>query len=248
MLPRAAGSVGVSWVLEIAATGHTQLAAQVHAGFGPDALYVLLSLPGVIHVDIYSPAPGGARDPFVTHAAGPFFFAIAHFRTEPDLRTAISSDAFGRWLARTPADMTLTATPMRGSVYAVDEPRAETGYPTYRYVVRYHGSRQEAASFANHYERTHPPLLARLPRIRAIECYRPIVALRALHCEPADYLVGNEVEFDSAEDFNTAMASPARAALRADFDALPRVFRNNTHFAMRRERHHASSRAAAGRA
>ena len=33
----------------------------------------------------------------------------------------------------------------------------------------------------------------------------------------------------------------ARAALRADFDALPRVFCNNTHFAMQRERHHASS-------
>ncbi len=229
----------MNWALELAVTGGAEFAAPARAWFDPDALQVLLSLPGVAHVDMYSPADGGARDPFVAAAAAPLVAAIAHFRTEADLRMAISSDTLGRWLRTTPAGTLLTATPMSRRVYAVDEPRAEPRDSVYRYVVRYHGPSEAAAGFADHYERTHPPLLAKLPRIRAIECYRPIVALRTPQCEPADYLVGNEVEFDSAEDFNAAMASPARAALRADFEALPRTFRDNTHFAMRLERHDA---------
>ncbi len=230
----------MSWVLEIAAKGHARLSARSHAWFQRNALRSLLSLPGILHADIYLPMDGGV-DPFVAPAAGPLFAVIVHFRTEDNLRTTISSAAFERWLALMPAGLTLTATPMSGNAYAVDEPQVEVRQTAYRYVVRYHGSSEAAASFADHYERTHPLLLAKLPRIRAIECYRPLGVLRAPRCEPADYLIGNEVEFDSNEDLNAAMISPARVALRADFDALPRVFRSNTHVAMRRERHHASS-------
>lgn len=229
----------MSWVLEIAANGHARFAASSQAWFQRDALPGLLPLPGAIHADVYSPVAGGAADPFAAPAPGPLLVAIVHFRTVDDLRTAISSAAFERCLAQVPAGPTLTATPMSGTAYAVDDPRAEAHQAAYRYVVRYHGPGEEATKFADHYERTHPPLLARLPRIRAIECYRPLAALRTPRCEPADYLIGNEVEFDSAEDLNAAMTSPARIALRADFDALPRVFRANTHVAMRRERHHA---------
>lgn len=239
MLGSTIWSVGVSWALEINATGKSEFAEQALAWVHRDALQALLSLPGVVHVDIYSPASRGALDPFVTAASGPLAASMAHFRSENDLRAAISSSALGSWLGTTPAGMMLRVTPMSGRTYAVDEPRAEPSCPAYRYVVRYHGPSEQAASFGDHYERTHPPLLARLPRIRAIECYRPIAALRVPHCEPADYLIGNEVEFDSAEDFNAAMSSPARVTLRADFNALPRVFRDNTHFAMLRDRHHA---------
>lgn len=239
MLPRTTWSVGVSWALEIAAAGKTEFAALARAWVDRDALRVLSSLPGVVHVDVYSPADGAARDPFVADATRPPVVAITHFRTEADLCTALSREALGRSLGTTPAGVILTATPMSRRVYAVDEPRAEARHRAFRYVVRYHGRSEAAASFADHYERTHPPLLAKLPGIRAIECYRPLVTLRAPHCEPADYLVGNEVEFDSPEDFNAAMISPARVALRADFDALPRVFLDNTHFAMRLERYHA---------
>lgn len=229
----------MSWVLEIAANGHARFAALSHAWFQRDALRSLLPLPDVIHADLYSPVAGRAVDPFVAPAAGPLIVAIVHFRTVDGLRMAISSAALERCLAQTPAGLALTSTPMSGKAYAVDEPQAEARQAAYRYVVRYHGPSEEAARFADQYERTHPPLLARLPRIRAIECYRPLAALRTPRCAPADYLIGNEVEFDSAEDLNAAMISPERVALRSDFDALPRVFRGNTHVAMRRERHHA---------
>lgn len=228
----------MSWVLEIAAKGHEGLAARSHGWFQHDLLRGLLTLPGTLHTDIYSPL-AGSIDPLVAPSTGPLTVAIAHFRSEDDLRAAISGDAFERCMARMPDGLSLTVTPMSGSNHAVNDPPAGTPQSAYRYVVRYHGPGAEAAGFADHYERCHPPLLARLPRIRAIECYRPLAVLRARHVEPADYLIGNEVEFDSADDLEAAMTSPARVALRADFDALPQVFRDNTHFAMRRERHHA---------
>lgn len=229
----------MSWVLEITAKGADRFAEPSHAWFQRDALRSLLPMPGIIHADLYSPVAGGAADPFVETAAGPLTIAIVHFRTMDDLRMAARSAAFEQCLERAPDGLALTVTPMSGKAYAIDKLQAEVRQTAYRYVVRYHGPSEEAATFADRYERTHPPLLAMLPRIRAIECYRPLAAPRPPRCETADYLLGNEVEFDSAEDLNAAMASPARIALRTDFDALPRVFRANTHFAMRRERHHA---------
>ena len=67
----------MSWALEIAATGDAKFAAGLCAWLHRDALRVLLSLRGVIHVDIYSPAAGGAHDPFVAAAVGPLVDALA---------------------------------------------------------------------------------------------------------------------------------------------------------------------------
>ncbi len=226
-------------MLEIAAAGTTGFAAPAQAWLQRGVLKALLTLPGIVHVDIYAPLDSDWRDPFVAGAAVPLAVAMAHFRTEAALGAALASDALNPWLGSWPPGLIATATPMSRKIYAVDEPPGGARREPCRYVVRYHGPGDQAAGFAERYERTHPPLLASLPRIRAIECYRPVATLRAPHCEPADYLIGNEVEFDSVEDFNAAMASPARIALRADFEALPRVFRDNTHFATRLERHHA---------
>lgn len=228
----------MNWALEIAATGDKGRQQPACAWFDRDGLRLLLSLADIAHVDVYSAAEATALDPFVAAAAGPPVFAIAYFQSGAGLRSAIDGHELRRWLDTAPDGLAVTATPLRAIAFPVDEPRAGVCATRYNYVVRYRGPQEEAARFAAQYERTHPPLLARLPRIRAISCFRPIVGLVSPHCASADYLIGNEVEFDSAEDFNSAMASPARAALRADFDALPRVFRDNTHFAMRRERRH----------
>jgi uncharacterized protein (TIGR02118 family) len=230
----------MSWTLELCATGPADSRAQANAWRDRDVLPALLSLPAVAHVDVCSPAPG-AQDPFVAEESGPIVFLMAHFFDEQALRSAIASETIDSCLSAAPAGLDLTATALRGVSTPVDDHAAETGACAYRYVVRYHGPADAAAGFAAHYRRTHPPLLTRLPRIRAIRCYEPIDALRAPRIAPADYLVGNEVEFESADDFNAAMASPARVALRADFEALPRVFHRNTHIAMRPTRHHARS-------
>ena len=51
-----------------------------------------------------------------------------------------------------------------------------------------------------------------------------------------DYLIGNEVAFDSVDAFNAAMRSPARDELRARSATLPAYGGNGSHVLMRRER------------
>jgi uncharacterized protein (TIGR02118 family) len=234
----------MSWTLELRATGDIAIESDANAWLVHDALRVLLSLQGATCVDVYSPLRG-ARDPFVMEEAGPLVFAMTDFADENALRSAVVEDALDSCMARAPDGLAFTATPLLRTRFPMGNPSATASDAApYRYVVRYHGPPEAAAGFAAHYRRTHPPLLAKLPRIRAIECYEQVGGFRALRMPPADYLVGNEVEFDSADDFNAAMASPARVALRADFEALPPVFHTNTHFAMRPSRHHAGPRSA----
>jgi uncharacterized protein (TIGR02118 family) len=226
------------WALEICAAGEGDAEAAAREWFARDGLPFLLSHGGAAHVDVYWSATAAARDPFTAASHEPLVFVIACFRSCASLHAAMDHVAFREWVEATPHGLALTTTPLRVAAFPVDEPRIGGCAAPHVYVVRYYGPRKEASGFAAHYERTHPPLLARLPRIRAIACYRPAAKSAPARCNAADYLIGNEVEFDCAEDFNAAMASPARATLRADFEALPRVFRDNRHFAMRRERHY----------
>ena len=52
----------------------------------------------------------------------------------------------------------------------------------------------------------------------------------------ADYMIGNEVAFDSVAAFNVAMQSPVRHELRRHFREFPKFSGRNTHFAMNRVR------------
>jgi hypothetical protein len=49
-------------------------------------------------------------------------------------------------------------------------------------------------------------------------------------------MIGNEVAFDSVEDFNAAMQSPVRQELRRHFHEFPPFTGRNTHFPMWRTR------------
>ena len=52
----------------------------------------------------------------------------------------------------------------------------------------------------------------------------------------AQYMLGNEVAFDSIDDFNTAMKSPVRQELRAQYRNFPPFSGRNTHYPMMRAR------------
>ena len=69
-------------------------------------------------------------------------------------------------------------------------------------------------------------------------CYFPRPDLASPEWPPVDYLVGNEVVFDSVDDFNEAMKSPVRLELRAHFKEFPPFSGSNTHFLMQRRRLH----------
>ena len=99
-------------------------------------------------------------------------------------------------------------------------------------MVRYHHPADNVAEFVSHYVADHPPILGKLPEIRSVLCYLPIAVAGVL--PPADYMIGNEVAFDSPDAFNAAMASPVRHELRAHFKSFPPFTGKNTHYPMMR--------------
>ena len=104
----------------------------------------------------------------------------------------------------------------------------------FSYVVRYHHPAENVAEFVSHYVADHPPILGKLPEIRSVLCYLPVGAGASGILAPADYMIGNEVAFDSPEAFNAAMASPVRHELRAHFKSFPPFTGKNTHYPMMR--------------
>jgi uncharacterized protein (TIGR02118 family) len=104
----------------------------------------------------------------------------------------------------------------------------------FSYVVRYHHPAENVAEFVSHYVADHPPILGKLPEIRSVLCYLPVGAGASGILPPADYMIGNEVAFDSPDAFNAAMASPVRQELRAHFKSFPPFTGKNTHYPMMR--------------
>ncbi|GGC85687.1 hypothetical protein GCM10011512_10690 [Tersicoccus solisilvae] len=68
----------------------------------------------------------------------------------------------------------------------------------------------DRAAFEQYYRTRHLPLAARLPRVRASRFSL------ALDGAASPYVAVFEAEFDSAEDFAAAMASPEGQAVEAD--------------------------------
>jgi uncharacterized protein (TIGR02118 family) len=179
----------------------------------------------------------GTHDPFVDDGAGPLLLAMLHFPTADAMTHALASKAFARSLDNAPASVALAGSaferhfhPVEGEVLPgpLDAP--------FSYVVRYHRPAEDEAEFVAHYLADHPPILGKLPQIRSVLCYVPQDALAPSILPTADYMLGNEVVFDSPEHFNAAMASPVRHELRAHFRNFPKFTGRNTHFPMTRQR------------
>lgn len=129
----------------------------------------------------------------------------------------------GAWTA---AAFEIIRTPVGGSVAAV------TRSADLSFVVRYFPPVADAAQFAAHYVRNHPPILARLPRVRNVLCYVPLWQ-DFPGIAPDHTTIRNEVVFDSLDDLLRALQSPVRAELRADTQTFP-AFGHSTHHAMTR--------------
>lgn len=225
------------WVMEIAAVGPADRARSVEAWATDEVARGIAGAPGLTHVDAYRLAAADARDPFVDDGPGPLALLMASFDGEGDLARMIADARLDRICAMAPAGVAVSATAMRRRHYPLaDAATRSIGGAPFSYVVRYHRPADDEAHFVSEYTATHPPLIAHLPRVRAIACYFPIHTPRARGFAPADYMVGNEVAFDGLEDFNAAMASPARSELRAHYHSLPRFTGRVTHYAMLRRR------------
>jgi len=222
----------MSWICEIALTGDGARRRSVISWLSRSAPR-LAALAGLRTLDAYTATEETARDPHNSGEIPPLLLLLAAFADEAGLRRALADPALDDWLAARPAGTAATVSGLRRSFHPPD---SEGTMPApVSYVVRYLLPADDAAAFRRAYEASLVPIQTRLPGIRSILCYLPVPAT-APGWPAMDYLIGNEVAFDSVDAFNAAMASPAREDLRARSRTLPAYSGNGSHALMRRER------------
>jgi hypothetical protein len=220
------------WVFELICTGPADRLGEA-AAWANRAAAGWTGLP-LAALDLYVPVTGGAHDPFNDDGPGPLFISMLAFPSQAALAAAIASPAFGLSLEGRARDLAWTGSALERQFYPVNDEVGPLAAP-FSYVVRYHKPAEDEAAFIRNYVATHPPTLATLPAIRSVMCYFPL-PLVAPGLAAADYMIGNEVVFDSVEAFNAAMQSPVRQELRRHFHEFPPFTGRNTHFPMNRTR------------
>jgi uncharacterized protein (TIGR02118 family) len=202
----------------------------------PEVVRQLACLPELVSLDLYTPATEETADPYVQDGAALAHLAMLAFASIEALERASRHESFTTAVTRGTGRM-LACTAMRRTDHPIAGADAAAALSApFSYVVRYHRPAEDEAFFVQHYIDNHPPLLARLPGIRNVMCYLPLAWRHHAGAEAADYMLGNEVVFDSIAAFNAAMASPIRHELRAHFRQFPPFSGRNTHFAMQRRR------------
>jgi uncharacterized protein (TIGR02118 family) len=224
-------------VLEIACRASADQADTARDWFKNGPALAWPSLPGLTAFDLYVPAAGRPKDPMVNDGLGPLLMMMLEFSNVAGLEQAARSQNFAAPLSKVPAGLKLSANAMERLFYTVSgETAAMPLAAPFSYSVRYHRPAEDEARFVDFYLTNHPPLLAGLPGVRNVICYLPVQGIDPAGLPSADYMLGNEVVFDTFEAFNAAMASEQRRALRADFARFPRFTGANTHYPMDRTR------------
>lgn len=234
----------MSWVCEVVIQRGTRpdrspsddLARAIGSWFAAGPGTAWANLPGLRSFDGYDAVDAG-RDPFVNDGPGPLLLAILDFATPEALGAAMRSPHLAEAIRILPPGAEALATAFERRFYPIDGETAGSGWTApVSYVVRYHRPAEDEAAFVANYVASHPPTLARLPGIRSVMCYFPMPELNTPVLACADYMIGNEVAFDSVEAFNAAMASPVRQELRAHYREFPPFTGASTHHLMRRRR------------
>lgn len=224
-------------VLEIACRGGANRAAAARGWYENEPIYAWSSLPGLTAFDLYVSAAGRPKDPMVNDGSGPLFLMMLEFSSLAALEQAVRSKNFAAPFSTLPTGLDLSADAMERRSYPVSgETEAKPLSAPFSYSVRYHRPAEDEVRFVDFYLTNHPPLLARLPGVRNVICYLPVRGINPAGLPSADYMLGNEVVFDTIEAFNAAMASEQRHELRADFVRFPRFTGANTHYPMERTR------------
>jgi uncharacterized protein (TIGR02118 family) len=89
------------------------------------------------------------------------------------------------------------------------------------YFVRYEGAAEDSEAFLAYYRRQHVPILARFPGIRGIVLHSPAEWRDPFTVIPDRFVLLAQMIFDTPDDLDRALQSPARAEARADFARFP---------------------------
>ena len=179
----------------------------------------LKALPAFRSALVYS--PGRASDPYLDDGVPPALVVQAYFDSLPELEAAAGNNS----------QLRCSAQAMSVRRFAVPDPELRTeNYCTY--LVTYEGPAQDEQAWHAHYLAHHPPLMAKLPGIRQLEVYLPMVWTCPSGWREERHMQRNKVAFDSAETLSVALNSPVRGEMRAGYAKLPRFSGRVTHYAM----------------
>jgi uncharacterized protein (TIGR02118 family) len=155
--------------------------------------------------------PTAARDPFLSDGGPPAQVVQAYFAQLEALEAAVP--ALERALG--PGAGCEAMAVRRLSV-------AQPGRGNCSYLVAYAGPADDPHAWHAHYLERHAPLMAALPGIRELEVYLPVDwHSGAASWTPVRSLQRNKVAFDSPAALESALGSPLRAKMRADFASFP---------------------------
>jgi len=99
------------------------------------------------------------------------------------------------------------------------------------YLVHYPGKADDLNEWLS-YIVHHPPVMARFPGIREIEICTRLDWCGFLPWPRVEYMQRNKVVFDSAQALTSALNSPVREEMRADFAKFPRFTGGSRHYAL----------------
>ena len=103
------------------------------------------------------------------------------------------------------------------------------------YFVRYDIETADAAAFVEYYRTRHVAVLSRWPGLRRVALHTPLAWRDPSPVNRGRALLVAQLEFDSAEALDAALASPERAESREDFKRFPTFEGTVTHQAMQSE-------------
>ncbi|MCP4293892.1 MAG: hypothetical protein GY780_18840 [bacterium] len=206
------------------------------ADFLEDECKALGELPGVERIDRYDAA--NFDDPGADGGRGPILTIQTCFSDVASLGLGLASVTFTRLvdLIRSQDSVTVSHDALEMMFFPVgDEDEPGEWLAPLSYVVRYHHPTDDLEAFVDFYITHHPQIERRFPEIRSIMCYVPVKWEDPTDIKQENYMLGNEVVFDSAEALAVALAAPVNVDMKADMANFP-SFGHITHFAMNRRR------------
>ncbi len=196
---------------------------------------LLAHAPGLLRAHLFTPA--AARTPFDGDGEPPRLALQADFGDLASLEAALAANGAFAVLAAPHAWPSLAGTSVRHQAmwsrsFPVPAPPAPTATAACSFLVHYPGAPADLNAWLRYYLAHHPPLMAALPGVRAIEIFTRLDWCDALPWQRVSHFQRNKLVFDSAEALTAAMASPALAALRSDFRRFPPFTGGNLHYPM----------------
>ncbi|MBS9721817.1 hypothetical protein JYU29_14095 [Tianweitania sp. BSSL-BM11] len=198
---------------------------------------IVRQTPGLTSANLYTPEV--TKDLFNADEQSPVFGMQLHFNELSELEDAIAPSGHLQQLTAPGVLSSIegakaTQQAMYVRHFPVDDAALDigkNGNPC-SYVVHYQGPAQDLNVWMHHYVSHHPQVMRTFPGIRKIEVLSRLDWTGFLPWQRIDYMQRNRVMFDSPAALQAALQSPARFAMREDFNMFPPFEGGNSHFPM----------------